>query len=1236
MYRIFIKKKLDLDNERLELLKEFREYLEIKSLEDIKIINVYDILRASKEEKDIILNKIIYEPMTDKIIEGFHLEENQVAFRVKDLKGQFNKREHFTNKFIQLVFPDQDIEVKTSKIIVAQGINQEELDLIKDYYINPIEIKELAIEDRKVERIEENQEGIIYLQGFINYSRKKIEDFKKDYQIGIDMEDLLFVQDYFQSLDRDPSLTEIKLIDTYWSDHCRHTTFNTRINKIEIQDSQYKEIFEREIQRYISSRDYVYGDRDKAISLMDLGTINMKELSKKGLLEDKEDTEEINAASIEIDVDIDGETEEWLLMFKNETHNHPTEIEPFGGAGTCLGGAIRDPLSGRSFIYQAMRISGGKDPREKFQDTLKGKLAQRKLSRRSMEGYSSYGNEIGVSTGFVREIYDEGYLAKRFECGALLAAAPRENVYRGSPSPGDKIVLVGGRTGRDGLGGAVGSSQKHSEDSLDQGGAEVQKGNPSLERKIMRLFRKPEFSRLIKLSNDFGAGGLGVAVGELADGVRVYLDQVPLKYPGLSPREIALSESQERMACLIDEKDLEDFLAQAKKEDLEASLVAEVIEDRRLEFIYQGEKLVDIERDFLATNGLEKNIDIKLPSPEGDNPFESKVERKDLEGEIVDKLGDINIGSQKGLIENFDNSVSGGSVVMPYGGSYMLSPSEGMVGKIPVEDGYTNTSSIMTYGYDPGISKWSPYHGGYYAVIESIAKVVALGGDYRNIRFSFQEYFERLGEDQEKWGRPFLALLGAYTIQKDLDLASIGGKDSMSGSFEDISVLPTFVSFAVTKEDVKNIRTSEFKRRDSRLVLVDLDLDENYLIDSKDMAEKYRQVYELNKKGLILSASTVKNGGIIRSIGEMSFGNKIGCKLENIDPKLLLQPKYGCLILELKEDIDIGNFPGFKLIGRTIEEEEILVDGLRLDLDKLLASWESPLEGVFPSLKGKLQDERDYENIRKRLGENQDKNKETTYRLGRRIGKARSITRPKVLIPVFTGSHGEYSLKKSFKDAGSQVETLVIKSLDPKTLSGSIREFSRRLKESQILALPHGLSFSGEPAGTGKFGAYILSRPEIKEALAYFLDKREGLILGIGEGFQILLKTGLIGGKNGILAANREPGFISSFADIEVVDNNSPWFNAMEKGDIYSAPLGHYEGRLTLDRDKDLDNIRIASKFVNQNPTASLGNIESLTNSDGRILGTTASIDRIGKDLYKNIDIKGYHKIFQSAINYFK
>ncbi|NLJ79334.1 MAG: phosphoribosylformylglycinamidine synthase, partial [Tissierellia bacterium] len=808
--RVFVEKNEDYNAESHALYRDFKEYLDIQALEGVRVIDVYDIIDSTEEEYEAIVKNVLWDRNLDHIYEGaIDCDADERYFRVEFVPGQYNQREDSAMQAITLLLGKKGIRVKHSQIIVLKGIDEGELRLIKDYFINPVEMREIELEAFTYKERTETDKSVEVVEGFIHMSEEDIAHMGDRWGIGMDTEDLLFCQEYFRDEEkRDPTITELKVIDTYWSDHCRHTTFMTEIMDVEFEEGRYRPLIEDAFKQYMESRRYVYEDDNRPACLMDLATINAKEIKKKGLLDDLEESEEINAASIEIDVDVDGRTERWLLMFKNETHNHPTEIEPFGGASTCLGGCIRDPLSGRSYVYHAMRITGASDPRQSFEDTLAGKLPQRKITQSAMEGYSSYGNQIGVPTGFVREIYHEGYVAKRMEVGALVAAAPRENVIRESPELGDLVLLVGGRTGKDGLGGAVGSSREHTEESLETGGAEVQKGNPPLERKILRLFRDGNVSRMIKKCNDFGAGGISVAIGELADGLHIDLDEVPVKYPGLDGTELALSESQERMAVVIDEGDLDSFKEYAEAEDLEATLVAEVTDNDRLIMDWKGQAIVDISRRFLDTNGIRKEMDISVEMPNGDDYLKSipsHIQGRDIEEDWIANMTHLNTASQKGLVEKFDHSVGRGTVLMPLGGKYKLTPAEGMAAKIPVLDGETNTCSLMTYGFEPNLTSWSPFHGGVYAVVESLARITAMGGDYRKARLTFQEYFERLGEDKVKWGKPFSALLGAYMVQKNLDIPSIGGKDSMSGTFEDIDVPPTIISFAVATDRAENM-----------------------------------------------------------------------------------------------------------------------------------------------------------------------------------------------------------------------------------------------------------------------------------------------------------------------------------------------------------------------------------------------------------------------------------------------
>ena len=1215
--------------ESKKLLRDFRDYLGIKDLEYVRVVNVYDFINFDQDNKDMIVNSIFKESNLYYISEEAQIAEDELVFRVEVLKGQFNQREDSINFLVKKFLLDEEMEVLHSKLIIVNQIPQEDLEKIKSYYINPIESREIGLESFTYEKESDKVEDVEVIQGFIDFDQDEMKNFKSKYGIGMDMEDLLFCQKYFKEVARDPYIVEIKLIDTYWSDHCRHTTFMTEITDIELAPGKYKEIFESAIKDYIGSRDYVYGDKERVISLMDLATINMKEIQKKGLLDDKEKSNEVNAASIEIDVDIDGKTEKWLLMFKNETHNHPTEMEPIGGASTCLGGAIRDPLSGRSFVYQGMRITGSADPRQKFEHTLPGKLAQRKITTQAMEGFSSYGNQIGAATGYVKEIYDEGYVAKRMECGALVAAAPKDWVYRGESEPGDVIILVGGPTGRDGLGGAVGSSKEHTEESLHSSGAEVQKGNPPLERKIMRLFRKEEVSKMIKVCNDFGAGGVSVAIGELADGVTIDLDVVPLKYPGLNGTEIALSESQERMAVVIDKADADRFMEEIVKEDLVGRIVARVTEEKSLIMKWRGQEIVNIERSFLDTNGVRKKMEVKIEQPkEFGYLSETSVEVENLKEAFVKNMKDLNIGSQRGLAKNFDHTVGGGTVLMPYGGKYGISPSEGMVAKIPVLKGSTNTCSIMTYGFEPNISKWSPFHGGYFAVVESLAKIVALGGDYSKVRLSFQEYFERLGEDKSKWGKPLAALLGAYLAMKELDIPSIGGKDSMSGSFEDIDVPPTIISFAVTTDKVENIVSNEFKEIDNNVVLISLDIDEKGLVDLDKLKSNYSKIKELVDNGMVKAAQSVKHGGLARTIAEMSFGNMIGFKFNPIEKERLFKPLFGSIVLEISKEYDLETeLAGaqYEVLGKTIEAREIQVENELIDLHELLKAWESPLEDVFPAHEVVLKDI-DY--------------KETSYKnVNINLNK-----KPKVLIPIFTGTHSEYTLTQSFERAGGDVETYVFNTLSKEAIQDSYRELADKINESKIIAFPDGAIIGNEPESGGKLLRIILSNPQLKEAMEGHIRQRDGLVLGVGNGFLGLIKSGLIDmGKvspdevNTIVTNNQSGDFLSTLVDVKVKSNKSPWMSGMAVGDLYTVPLASYEARIVLPiGDNNVTMDQIASEFVSgSNITGSDLNIESLTCQKGNVFGTLTAIDRVGQGLYKNTYIKGRHNIFESGIKYF-
>ena len=1224
--RIIIEKKNCTSMESENLLKEFQNYLEIYNLKSVRVLNVYEIINASEEQIKEITEKILYESPIDIIYDDLPLlNKGEKAFRVQYHKGQYNQREDATIHLIRKFLNFSAIDVYQSKIIILKDITERDVRKIKSYYINPIEAKEVELDYFNDELEEDIKKEIQIIHGFIQMSVNEVQSIKGKMGLGLDMDDLLYCQSYFKNENRDPTIAELKIIDTYWSDHCRHTTFMTEITDINVEAGKYKEIFEAALKEYIKSREYVYENKDKVISLMDLATINMKETKKNGWLDNKEDSEEVNAASIEIDVDVNGKNEKWLLMFKNETHNHPTEMEPFGGAATCLGGGIRDPLSGRSFVYQAMRITGSGDPRQSFTDTLAGKLPQRKITQTAMEGYSSYGNQIGSAAGYISEFYDQGFMAKRLELGALVAAAPKDWVYRGKSEPSDLVILVGGRTGRDGLGGAVGSSKVQTEESLHTAGAEVQKGNPAIERKIVRLFRNPEATKMIKICNDFGAGGVAVAVGELAEGLYIDLDKVPLKYSGLHGEEIALSESQERMAIVIDRENLDKFMTFVESEDLEGNVIAEVTDKNRVHMVWNGETIVNIQREFLNTNGIRKRNKVKMTQPM-DEVYLTKnaehIENKSIKEAFIDNMTMLNIASQKGLVERFDNTIGSGTVLSQLGGKYKLSPQEGMVAKIPVLNGETKTCSIMTCGYDPLLSKWSTFHGGYYAVIESIAKIVALGGDYKKVRLTFQEYFERLGDDPSKWGKPFAALLGAFMVQKQLNSPSIGGKDSMSGSFEDINVPPSLLSFAVVVDHVDHIISKEFKKCNSNIVLVNLNIDDKGMIDFTQLKDNYTRIKALINGGHILSSSSIKFGGIARSISEMCFGNKIGFVFNKGMTEQLFKPLYGSILLELDENKDLSKlFQGidYTLIGSTIVKNQIEIENQVIDLELLIKEWKAPLSDVFPI-----------------QSDNKEKIREVKFNKGCKIHNIKSIAKPRVLIPVFTGTHGEYDMAYSFIKAGAKVDTFVFNTLSKSSIEESYKELIRRIKNCQIIGLPNGSLYGDEPESGGKLLKLVFNNPSIQEVISKHLKKNDGLILGIGDGFQGLIKLGLIENAP-YITHNISGSFISTMLDIKVVSNLSPWMSGMDLGTIYTSPIATKQGRVILSEDDDIliKNGQIATQFENDNITGSTMGIESLTSLDGRVLGTISSIDRLGNDLYKNVEIKGTHNIFEAGIKYY-
>jgi phosphoribosylformylglycinamidine synthase len=1253
--RIFVEKKKGFDVEAQGLYADLRENLGIRGLAAVRIVNRYDI--AGLEDEEYLQSRITIfsEPTADYVYdEELNGSENEKMFAIEFLPGQYDQRADSAAQCVQILTQKERPAVRTAKVILVAGqISEEDFTKIKEYNINTVESREASLDKpQSLEMEADVPADVAIMKGFITKSPEELRYFIDHIGLAMNHEDLVFCQAYFRDeVKRNPTITEIKVIDTYWSDHCRHTTFLTQIEDVQIQPGKYTRPVQAAYREYLASRDYVYGQEERDISLMDIAVMGMKELRKRGRLPDLDESDEINACSIVVNVDRDGKSEEWLVMFKNETHNHPTEIEPCGGAATCLGGAIRDPLSGRTYVYQAMRVTGSADPRVKIEDTLPGKLPQRTITTGAADGYSSYGNQIGLATGQVVEVYHENFVAKRMEIGAVIAAAPKKNVLRANPCEGDIIILVGGRTGRDGCGGATGSSKEHTEESLYMCGAEVQKGNPPTERKIQRLFRHPKVSTMIKKCNDFGAGGVSVAIGELTDGLEINLDAIPKKYEGLDGTELAISESQERMAVVVAADNAETFIACAAAENLEATVVATVTAERRLKMLWRGKPIVDISRDFLNTNGVKQRVGASVMAPdEGNNYFSAlpgRVEKvlPDLYQAWMANLTELNVCSQKGLVERFDSTIGTGTVLMPFGGKYQATPTEGMVAKIPVLEGDTTTGTVMTYGYDPHLAMWSPFHGAAYAVIESIAKVVALGGDYRNIRLSLQEYFEKLGTDAEKWGKPFSALLGAYCVQKKLNIPAIGGKDSMSGTFKDLHVPPTLVSFAVDVVDVRNVVSQEFKKPGSTVVLVPLARDEHELPDFDVLDSSYCKIYELMQSGRVLASQTVKTGGLAAAITKMSFGNRIGMVFHReLTAQELFAPNYGAIVLELDETVHASTVFGdvaHIVLGQTQAEPAIVVNGVKIDIDAAFTEWEKPLEKIFPTQTEIVSDQPRY----------------IPYHGGNVLKAAVKIAQPRIFIPVFPGTNCEYDSARAFTKAGGIVDTMVVRNLTSSDVEQSIEEMAKRIKEVQIVMLPGGFSAGDEPDGSGKFIATMFRNPKVKDAVIQLLKQRDGLMLGICNGFQALIKLGLVPYGEIIdlteacptLTYNKIGRHVSSMMQTKVVSTLSPWFNNVKVADIHTVAISHGEGRFVANRqeiDRLLKNGQVASQYVDlaghpsnnicYNANGSMEAIEGITSPDGRVLGKMAHSERVGTHVAINVPGNKDQRIFEAGVNYFK
>ena len=1243
---IFVEKKDEYDVEGKSLLEDFKNNLGVNALKSVKLINKYTLGEVKEEDYKKALHTIFSERTVDKLYENnIELREDETAFAVEYLPGQYDQRADSASECYAILTSGEKLEVKWTKIIVLRGnLLEDEIDKIKKYYINPVDSREVKLDNLELYSKLPKPKDVEILNGFINKNDIEIEKFHKEMSLAMSLEDIKLIRNYFKEEGRDPSITEIRVIDTYWSDHCRHTTFSTVIESVNIEEGLYTKPIVKSYEAYLKSRDFVYGKTNRDQTLMDIAVITMKEMRKRGLLDDLDVSDEINACSIKVNIETNKGNEEYLVMFKNETHNHPTEIEPFGGAATCLGGAIRDPLSGRTYVYQAMRVTGCADPTVSVEKTLKGKLPQRTITLGAAHGYSSYGNQIGLATGQVSEVYHPNYVAKRMEVGAVIAAAPRENVVREEPKAGDVVILLGGRTGRDGLGGATGSSKEHTEDSINECGAEVQKGNPVVERKIQRLFRNKEVTKMIKRCNDFGAGGVSVAIGELTRGLDIDLDKVPKKYEGLDGTEIAISESQERMAVVVSEDNKERFIELSNKENLEAVQVAVVTDSERLKMFWRGNNIVDIKREFLDTNGARQSTNIKVKAPEK-YPFLIKDDLN-VKEEWLNTLRKLNVSSQQGLVERFDSTIGAGTVLMPFGGKYQKTPAEGMAAKIPVLDGESKDATLMTYGFNPEIGMWSPYHMAYYSVIEAITKLSAMGGNYKRSRLTLQEYFERLGKNEIKWGKPFAALLGAYKAKMDLGIPAIGGKDSMSGTFGDLDVPPTLVAFAIDVEKSKNIISSEFKNTDSKLVLLIAEKNDDMTLKIEEFKNNLERLHKLIKEGKVISASAIKAGGLVEALTKMTLGNKIGVEIEGLNKEELFGLSYGSLVLEVKNNVDVDNeFKGcaYKAIGKTNENGAIIFKeyDINFDINDLEKILEEKLSDVF-----KIKTEEKKESIKLNLFETKEIKKPTI-----------KIAKPKVFIPVFPGTNCEYDSARAFKKEGAEVTELVFNNMNKESLNESILKMEEIIRKSQIIMLPGGFSAGDEPDGSGKFIANVFRNERIKDAVMDLLKNRDGLMLGICNGFQALIKLGLvpygeivdINENMPTLTYNEINRHMSSIIRTKITSNKSPWFSEVNLGDIHSVAISHGEGRFVAPKEvlEQLSkNGQIATQYVDvngnismdmpYNPNGSMLAIEGITSPDGRILGKMGHSERIGEDLYKNIPGNFDQKIFKAGVNYYK
>ncbi len=1264
--RVYVEKKPAFAVQAKDLRHELRKYLGVSGLTGVRVLIRYDVENISDDVFEKACKTVFAEPPVDTLYkESFEMAENARAFSVEFLPGQFDQRADSAVQCVKFLNEEEEPVIRSATTYVIEGeVSNEEFEAIKHHCINPVDSREIGMEkpETLVAKFEEPADVAI-LDGFQDMPEAELKKRYDSLNLAMTFKDFLHIQNYFKSEEhRDPSMTEIRVLDTYWSDHCRHTTFSTELKNVAFTDGYYREPIEGTYQKYLADRAEIFKGRDdKFVCLMDLALMAMRKLKKEGKLDDQEESDEINACSIVVPVEIDGKTEEWLVNFKNETHNHPTEIEPFGGAATCLGGAIRDPLSGRTYVYQAMRVTGAADPTVSVKETLKGKLPQKKLVREAAHGYSSYGNQIGLATGYVKEIYHPDYVAKRMEIGAVMGAAPRKDVKRMTSDPGDIIILLGGRTGRDGIGGATGSSKVHTEASIEVCGAEVQKGNAPTERKIQRMFRRPEVSRLIKKCNDFGAGGVSVAIGELADGLNIYLDKVPKKYAGLDGTEIAISESQERMAVVVDPKDVEEFLKYANEENLEAVEVAVVTESPRLVLIWRDKEIVNISRAFLDTNGAHQETDVKAEIPSQENKYFTKPEVTDVKEKWLSMLADLNCCSQKGLVEMFDSSIGAGSVLMPYGGKYQLTETQAMVAKLPVLEGKTDTVTMMSYGFDPYLSSWSPYHGAIYAVIESVSRIVAGGGDFSKIRFTFQEYFRRMTEDPARWSQPFLALLGAYDAQLGFGLPSIGGKDSMSGTFNEIDVPPTLVSFAVDVASDKTMITPELKKAGNKLVLLKIERDAYDLPDYEKIMDQYHKFFEDVKAGRIVSAYALDGNGLAAALSKMAFGNHKGVKIDaQVAKEDLFAADFGSIVAEVPED-KVAELTIAGVVVGEVEDDAVLSYGdVKVTMEEALTAWKGTLEKVFKTVSGAEKNDgpapESIEAQQAADGGTIDEN--GCYHAGSVYVCKHKVAKPRVFIPVFPGTNCEYDSTKAFERAGAEVDVKVFKNLTAEDIRDSVNIFAKAIDQAQIIMFPGGFSAGDEPDGSAKFFATAFQNAKMKEAVTRLLEERDGLALGICNGFQALIKLGLVPyGKitgqtpdSPTLTYNTIGRHISKMVYTKVVTNKSPWLAQAELGATYCSPASHGEGRFVASEEwikKLYENGQIATRYVDADGNVQLNDeewnvngsyyaIEGITSPDGRVLGKMAHAERRGDSVAINIFGEQDMKIFESGVAYFK